>query len=285
MEISMINLNNEYERIIERLIEYGKSTCLVKAIILIGSQSRENLPSDEYSDIDMILFVTDIDFFINSDEWLHTLGKCHISFAENTVAGGMERRVFFDNGMDADFIFLQVDRINRFYDLAEIVARSYKILLDKENFTELIDDISNKANLFARPTEQEFQNLINAFWFHVIWSTKKAYRGELWSSITCVNGYMKELLLKAIEYYEHALHGDNYDTWHCARFIERWAEPEIVEKFKNIYATYSKDDVLKATFTTLELFRKVTVDTAAYWGYQYPYESDDYATKWFMQHK
>jgi len=30
----MINLNNEYERIIESLIEYGKSTCLVKAIIL-----------------------------------------------------------------------------------------------------------------------------------------------------------------------------------------------------------------------------------------------------------
>ncbi|MFT5875529.1 MAG: aminoglycoside 6-adenylyltransferase [Clostridium sp.] len=45
---------------------------------------------------------------------------------------------------------------------------------------------------------------------------------------------MKEMLLKMIEYYSHALHGVDYDTWHGGRFIEHWSEPWVVKEFQNI---------------------------------------------------
>jgi aminoglycoside 6-adenylyltransferase len=98
-----------------------------------------------------------------------------------------------------------------------------------------------------------------------------------------VNGYMKELLLKVIEYHAHALHGDDYDTWHNGRFIERWAEPYVVKEFGNIYAGYSQTDIWKALDATMNLFRIIVVEAAEKWGYQYPNRSDNYASEWFQQ--
>jgi aminoglycoside 6-adenylyltransferase len=193
----------------------------------------------------------------------------------------MERRVFFENAMDADFIFLQSDDISRINELSEIVSRAYKILLDKANFTDIIRHVAKSDKPFSIPSESEFQNLISEFWFHVIWTTKKAMRGELWSAITCVDGNMKEILLKMIEYYSHALHGTDYDTWHSGRFIEHWAEPWVVKEFQNIYAGYSDKNIMKAISATMNLFQKVSVETAYKWDYQYPVISDNYATEWF----
>lgn len=274
-------MNSRYEDIINKLIKYGETSELIKAEVLIGSQSRQSNCADEYSDIDVILFVSDIDFFINSDEWINFLGKYYISFVEKTISGGMERRVFFENAMDADFIFLQADDINRIDELSEIVSRSYKILLDKTNFTDIIRRVAKSDKPFSIPSESEFQNLISEFWFHVIWATKKVMRGELWSAITCVDGHMKEMLLKMIEYYSHALHGVDYDTWHGGRFIEHWSEPWVVNEFQNIYAGYSNKDIMKAISATMNLFRKISVETADKCDYRYSVISDNYATEWF----
>ncbi len=274
-------MNSRYENIINNLIKYGETSELIKAEVLIGSQSRQSNCADEYSDMDVILFVSDIDFFINSDEWIKFLGKYYISFVEKTVSGGMERRVFFENAMDADFIFLQADDMSRIDELSEIVSRAYKILLDKTNFTDIIRRVAKSDKTFSVPSESEFQNLISEFWFHVIWAAKKVMRGELWAAITCVDSFMKEKLLKMIEYYSHALHGVDYDTWHSGRFIEHWAEPWVVKEFKDIYAGYFDKDIMKAISATMNLFRKMSVETADKWDYQYPVISDKYATEWF----
>jgi aminoglycoside 6-adenylyltransferase len=277
-------MNSRYEGIINNLIKYGEASELIKAEVLIGSQSRQDKWADEYSDIDVILFVSDIDFFINSDEWLNFLGKYYISFVEETISGGMERRVFFENAMDADFIFLQADDMSRIDELSEIVSRSYKILMDKGNFKDIIHSVAKSYKPFYMPSENEFQNLVSEFWFHVIWAAKKVLRGERWSAITYVDGYMKKILLKIIEYYSHALHGVDYDTWHNGRLIEQWAEPWIVKEFQSIYAGYSDKDIMNALSATMNLFQKISIETADKWDYQYPVISEKYAAEWFNKH-
>lgn len=263
------------------LIKYGQTSELIKAEVLIGSQARQFNLADEYSDIDIIVFVTDIDYFINSDEWINYLGKHYISFVEKTVAGGMERRIIFENYLDVDLIFLNAEDLNRMYEVSEIVSRAYKILLDKGGFTNIIQDAAKALKVFSKPSEKEFQNLINEFWFHVIWAGKKVKRGELWVAINCVNGYMKAILLKMIEYYSHALHGENYETWHNGRFIEQWAESWVVNEFHNIYAKYADKDIITALTATMVLFRKLSVETGNKWNYQYPDIGDKYAAEWY----
>lgn len=271
---------NECENILTGLINLGESTDQMKAGIIIGSRARTERPADEYSDIDIILLVEDIEFFIQSDEWLNKLGKYHISFSEYTVANGKERRVFFDNAFDADFIFLQaneIDRIEKDNDLKTMISRSYRILFDKIGFDGALRRMVLPTESYLPLSESEFKNIVNNFWFHSIWAAKKVLRGELWVAKTCVDSYMKDILLKIIELYSHAVNGSTYDTWHCGRFIEQWAEPWVVEQFPNIYARYQADDILQALFETTELFRKLAIETSERLNYAYPYDADKYA--------
>ena len=279
---------NEYENILAGVTKLGKTIDQVKAGIIIGSRARIECPADEYSDIDIILLVDDIDFFIQTDEWLDGLGEYHISFSEYTVANGKERRVFFDNAMDVDFLFLKasdIDRIEKDENFKEIISRAYRVLFDKISFSNVLNRMALSPDPHLLLPESDFENIVGNFWFHSIWAAKKVLRGELWVAKSCVDGYMKNLLLQMIELYSHAVNSSNYDTWHCGRFIEQWAEPWIVEKFPDIYAGYSVNDTLRALSETMDLFRKLAVDTAERLNYSYPHEADIYAEKFLRRIK
>ena len=279
---------NECENILTDLIKLAELTEQMKAGIIIGSRARTERPADEYSDIDIILLVDDIEFFIQSDEWLNKLGKYHISFSEYTVANGKERRVFFDNAFDADFIFLQaneIDRIEKDNDLKTMISRSYRILFDKIGFDSALRRMVLPTEPYLPLSESEFNNIVNNFWFHSIWATKKVLRGELWVAKACVDSYMKDILLKIIELYSHAVNGSTYGTWHCGRFIEQWAEPWIVELFPNIYARYHANDILQALLETIDIFRKLAIKTAERLNYDYPYDAENYAANFLESFK
>jgi len=250
---------------------------------MIGSRARTEQPADAYSDLDLILLVDDIDFFIRTDAWLGQLGKHHISFSEDTVAGGRERRVFFDGAMDVDFLFLwagDIGRIQKDKDVLEILSRAYRVLFDKIGFDAVLRTMPLSRKPYVPLSESEYQNIVGNFWFHSIWAAKKALRGELWVAKSCVDGYMKSLLLQMIELHSHAVNGAAYDTWHNGRFIERWAEPRIAEKFKSIYGGYCAEEILRALSETAALFRRVAVETAEALRYPYPQEADAYAANY-----
>ncbi len=78
-------------------------------------------------------------------------------------------------------------------------------------------------------------------------------------------------------WHARARHGLDYDTWHDGRFFERWADPEFVDCLSNAYAVYSVEDLQRALRETINLFRRVAVDTAEMLGYHYPAEGDKYA--------
>ncbi len=274
---------DECERIINGLIGLEKKDDQIKAGILIGSRARTDRPADEYSDVDIILLVEDIDFFIQTDEWLKDLGKYHISFVENTVAGGKERRVLFDQAMDADFLFLRagnVGRIEKDASVQDIVSRSYRILFDKIGFGTVLRNMASAKEIYMPPSETGFTNIICNFWFHSVWAAKKALRGELWVAKNCVDGYMKSLLLQMTEIHAHAVHGREYDTWHNGRFLEKWAEPWIIERLPGIFSDYSVQGILSALVCTMDLFRQLTTEAAELLNYQYPNEQAEYAASY-----
>lgn len=52
MDIQMIS----YEIIIERVISWAKDREDIKAIVIIGSRARDNVPADKWSDLDLVIF-------------------------------------------------------------------------------------------------------------------------------------------------------------------------------------------------------------------------------------
>ena len=117
-------------------------------------------------------------------------------------------------------------------------------------------------------SEDEFSNIVNDFYFHNIWAYKKLKRGEIWSAKISVDSYLKNYLLRMIELYCSKVSG--VDVWHDGRFLDRWADNEILSDLQKCFAHYDKDDIKRALIRTHELFARITRELAEAEGYEYP---------------
>lgn len=253
-----------------RLLEEAIADDQIKAVIVIGSSTRETVKADEYSDLDLII-VTDDVLKWHSNEYPEKLGNVSIAFLEPTLGGGKEKRVIYDEDKDVDFIIMTPDQFLEALrsGVCNIVMnRGYSILYDTMSYEEEIKTYVKPVILRSDIEEAEFINVVNDFYFHNIWAYKKLKRGEIWSAKMSIDAYLKGHLLKMIEVYCHEI--EEKDVWHDGRFLDTWAKGFITDELKSCFSHYDEKDMKEALIHTHLLFEKVTRDIAIKKGFAYP---------------
>ena len=265
-----------------QLTEYAEGEPRIRAVLLFGSRCRKDHPADVYSDYDFLLLTTDSGYFLHSDGWLERFGAVRISFLEPTLAGGMERRVCFDDARDADFLFLPADRVSEIVrdpEVGKLLSRGYKLPVDKIDLAEMLPQLPVPRE--AVLSEAEFRNLVQTFAFHILWAAKKIRRGELWTAKQCIDGYMKQLLRQILECREKAGRGDAFDCWHDGRFLDEWLDGKFAARLPETFAGYEAEDLVRALSRTAELFSDAAKDAAEKRQFRYPAEAIEYAVRQF----
>lgn len=270
-----------FDEIIERFVRWAAADGEVLAALMIGSQARADHPADECSDLDLMLFVKESERFLRKDEWLQAIGPYHISFIERALGGYSERRVLFEGALDVDFVICPQAAVQSlpWREMSGILARGYRVLVDKAGLEEKLKRAPEEEPVALMGAE-EFQNLVGDFWYHAVWIAKKLVRGELFTAVACLNGYMQWRLLAMIEGLARAIHGTDYDTWHSGRFMEEWAEPWIVERMVGCWSGYGEKDAKRALMNIMGLFREVSSDLANRRHFVFRFEAECYATEW-----
>ncbi len=267
---------DRFIKIKEKLLAFAKEDEDIKAIVLIGSSTRDTVKADEYSDLDVVITTE------KPESWLYgnypeKLGNMKLSFVEPTLGGGKERRMLYDGSLDVDMIVFtpeQFEKAIREGVASWVMNRGYEIMYDAEDYSALLkENISHELH----PTdlsEPEFNNMVNDFFFHTVWASKKILRGELWTAKMCIDAYLKNYLLKMIEMYSVSKY--QVDVWHDGRFLDRWAEKEILSDLEKCFAHYNREDMVSALSATFYLFCRLASQTAEMKGYKYPKEAENY---------
>lgn len=265
-----------YEILKRKMIDAAKSSN-VKLLMIIGSYARKTDSADNYSDIDFII-VTD-----EPDGWLYgeipkKLGDMKISFIEPTLGGGVERRGVYDDYLDVDMVVLTEAQFRGALAegvISHVAGRGYQVLYDTADLASVLPDIQEGKSYHPSMSEADFTNMVNDFYFHVIWATKKLCRGELWSAKMNIDAYLKNYLLKMIELYCYTKY--KCDVWHDGRFLDKWADDDIKSKLIDCFAHYDFEDMKKALDATEKLFARLAGEIAKMLGYEYPDEAQKYA--------
>lgn len=266
-----------YQKIKERLLSIAEQNGDVQAIIAIGSTVRDYAKADEFSDMDLILATDEPNQWLYGD-YPEMLGEIKISFVEKTIAGGMERRLIYAGGLDVDLIVLTPEQLEDAVEKGvseQVMNRGYVVLYDNMDIA-----VSIKENVEVRVkqrviSEKEFINLVEDFWFHTVWASKKILRGELWTAKMCIDAYLKNLLLRVME--SEALASEKSDVWHNGRFLEKWAGEDTVIALESCFARYEKNSMIFALLQTAGLFGKLAHSVAELCHYEYPQKAEAYA--------
>ena len=283
----MNQITQAYEQLIERFIRWAAGQDDIRAALILGSRARiDNRPADEWSDLDLAMIVTNPDRYISTADWVENIGTPWLTFIEPTADGrGLERRVLFEGGLDVDFAVMPAAMIEQMAahgvppDVADVLRRGMRLLLDKDGVFGQLSLSSAEQQLPQPPTEAEFLEAVNDFWYHAVWTAKHLRRGELWWAKSGCDNSLKRLLLTMMEWHARATQGRQHDTWMRGRFLEKWVDPRVLPELRRAFAHYNEADVWQALFATMGLFRWLAVETADQSGCTYPAFAAERATE------
>lgn len=239
---------------------WGHGQTDVRAIALVGSQARVSPPADEFSDVDLVLFVDQAEPYLRQDAWLRQFGEPLLTLVESKLHAGLEVRcVLFRDGLEVDFAILPAA-------LAAAVPREAEVVL-RRGFRMLYGEIA-VADVAAGgaeglpPTQPQLDALSNDFWFHTLWAAKKLCRGELLFAKQVCDCYLTARLVDLARW-----RAADDDTWHTYRFFERWAGDDVVESVSRSFARYDAADIARALRAKGERFRELENDVARRFGH------------------
>jgi len=242
-----------------RLQRWAESEPDVRLALLVGSQARTKMPADPLSDIDLVLFARDPERLLQDEGWITRLGRYWTSHIErNALETGPERRVLFEDGQDVDFAVFPAEFIPALTADARAIAilqRGFRPLVNKDA-VEL--DVPEAEPAAVAPSPSEFSNLVNDYWFHLVWTAKKLRRGELLTALEATNGYLRALLVRTVRWHAIARGPRGRDVWHGARFFEAWADPRVIREFPETVAQYDARSVARALRANRTLFGWLT---------------------------
>lgn len=243
-----------------QIAAWGRAQSDVRAIVLVGSQARISSPADEFSDVDLVLFVDETERYMRQDGWLRPFGEPLLTLLESTpVAGVKERRVLFWDGLEVDFSILPAAFAAALPSAADVVVRrGFRIL-----YGEIaVADVAAGETKGLPPTRAQLDALCNDFWYHTLWAAKKLRRGEVLFAKQVCDSYLTARLVDLIRW-----HAYGRDTWHKYRYFERWAGDDIVASLTPTFARYETTDIARALRAQGERFGELEDDVARRFGY------------------
>jgi len=260
----MRNLQNE----LEKLIEFAKNNDNIRALVLQGSFVNPNAPIDDFSDLDPMFFVRNLDEFITRDEWKKNFGK-PISFFHDEGEyldnhKWYTRLTLYDDGFKLDFGFQLIESAKH----ANLMPL-YKVYLDKDNIIPKPEVTDERKFYVKKPAEEEFLERINAFFFDSSYVVKALARDEMF-----FEKYMEQVLKKKIhkllEWYIGCKHDFKVNTGAVGRYFKRYLNKEEWNMLLATYPNSNKENCIDALFKAFDLVRYLGEYIAKELDFKYP---------------
>jgi aminoglycoside 6-adenylyltransferase len=263
----------------EKVIDWAGQQSSINAAFIAGSTERQIIPADEWADLDFEFFVTNFDEFLSDVGWIEDFAAIW-TYLQVDEPDGPVFLVIYEGGEKVDFHFFQVNELERRVNAQALPVsylRGYRIVVDKDGLAKKLPPPPKNPPSIPKPSEENFDFEIRAFWFGALYVAKQIHRRNLWV-VKFRDWTMKENLLKIMEWYAQCSQNWEVDTWFGGHHIETWLDDQTLDELQKVFGHFSAEDSWRALFATMNLFRRLATDVADYLGCNYPVELDQKVT-------
>ena len=272
----------EEKDVVDQLVAWGTAHPLIRAMILTSSRTRPDGPVDLLSDYDLILAVTDVSAFAFKDEWIADYDRPMVRWGDQGEMYGLAtyfRGVIYQNHIKIDYSIWPVEMLERIAasgSLPDQLDVGYRILLDKGGETARWKPASYQAHIPARPTNVEYDALVEEFWWSATYVAKSLWRDDLVFARWNLEQDIKlGTMLRMFEWRIEIDHHWSVKPGIYGRGLKQLIPPDIWSEFVCTYGPLDIEATWEALGRAIALFRRVAVDIGTSLGYVYPQEVDD----------
>jgi len=251
-------------------------------MILTSSRTRPDGPVDLLSDYDLILAVSDVGPFAFDDAWISEYGRPMVRWGDQGEMHGLTtsfRGVVYQNYVKIDYSIWPVELLEHIAASALLPDQldvGYRVLLDKEQRTAGWKPPSYQAHIPARPTQAEYQALVEEFWWGTTYVAKSLWRDDLvFAKWTLDQDLKLETMRRMLEWRIEIDQHWSVKPGVYGRGLKQLLPPDIWSKFTRTYGSLDVEETWAALDLAIALFRQVALDVGNALGYPYPQQVDD----------
>ncbi|HDR6954492.1 MULTISPECIES: aminoglycoside 6-adenylyltransferase [Bacillus cereus group] len=274
------------KEMLDVIINIAKEDERIRAVIMNGSRVNPNVKRDCFQDYDIMYVVNDIQSFTSNHNWVHRFGEIMIvqmpeemSLVQPDEDGKFPYLMQFMDGNRIDLTLVPVELIKKFVGQDSLS----KLLLDKDNCLEEFPPASDKDYLIKKPTEKEFLDCCNEFWWCSTNVAKGLWREELSYAKGMLEGSVRDMFIVMLEWYIGMKTDFTVNTGKFGKHFEQYIEEDMWEQFKRTFSNAEYENIWESFFVMGDLFREVANEIANTYEYQYPQDEDDKVTN-YLKH-
>ncbi|EMI9091148.1 aminoglycoside 6-adenylyltransferase, partial [Bacillus wiedmannii] len=192
------------KEMLDLIINTAKEDERIRAVIMNGSRVNPNVKRDCFQDYDIIYVVRDIQSFTSNHNWIHRFGELMIvqmpeemSLLPADEDGKFPYLMQFMDGNRIDLTLVPVDLIDTFVGQDSLS----KLLLDKDDCMDEFPPASDRDYLIKKPTEKEFLDCCNEFWWCSTNIAKGLWREELSYAKGMLDGPVRDMFIVMLEWH------------------------------------------------------------------------------------
>jgi aminoglycoside 6-adenylyltransferase len=254
---------------------------MVRAVWLNGSRVNPNVTKDIFCDYDVAFFVTDPGHFFKDQSWIKYFGDLIIVQQNDWVEDGVTGYIFlmlFTDGVRIDLAFDPVAHIEKYLNDSLTL-----VLLDKDEAIRPLPPPSDTNYLTKRPTQDEFDEITNEFWWCSTNVAKGIWRDELCYAKWMYEVIVRDCIIKMLAWYIGIKHNWNIYPGDHGKWFKKYLSLELWESFEKTYAGVDYQEMWASLFEAGCLVRRIGILIADALGYTYPMEDDARVTEYLKK--
>lgn len=287
-----MNIVTDEADVVSRVVRWADTDDRIRVALLTSSRANPHALMDMLSDYDVALIVSDADHYANSATWVCGFGNPLLRVRDTERMFGMDKHndmVLYADGTKVDYSIWPLDVLHRIRErerLPDEFDVGYRILLDRDAVTSGWPPATYTAHIPSKPAQQEFQSLIEEFWWVTTYVAKFLWRHEPVTVKALLDQELKFLVMRRLlEWHIEVEHDWTIKPGFFGRGLHKQLDTDTWERYAATYIGTDPDDNWAALFETIELFRRIAIDVADALGYDYPHDTDAQVTSYLRQIK
>lgn len=245
----------------------------IRAVTMNGSRANKNAVHDKYSDFDIVYFVTDVREFTKDKSWINYFGDILIvQYPMDWYShpydydsyGSFTYLIQFSDGNRIDLSIVDIRNIEKEKDDNEPRV----ILLNKDNYKELIPTDNEEAFFIKQPTEMEFYNTTNEFRWLSIYISKGLCREEFYYAKYSYDILIMEMFMKMLNWKIGIEYRFNVTTGASNKYLKRFLSEDEMKHLQGIFPNGEYEDIWEKLFLMYDYFDELETEVAKHFNYE-----------------
>lgn len=266
------------EEKLEQIIKWAQNNPDLRTVLLTSSLVNPYAPVDDFSDLDIELVFENKEYYEADNQWISLFGDPISMIEENDLCFDGKhamKMVLYRDHVKVDFklyqksAFLEEVRQETLPDDWDV---GYKVLVDKDHLTGDLKPPTYQSIMIHQPSENEFRQLMNDFWWDVTYVAKCLKRNDLfYAKFMSENVIRTDYLVPLIEWHIASLQDwENVTTNKHGRLFKRYLSSVLWTRVESTFSGSSMEDNWRALYASADLVHELGTALAEKLTLEYP---------------